>query len=74
MGPRYMKMGNGKSSKMQRSPNIVKVIKYGILRCTGHVARMESPFKILTCTPIEVRLLGKPKPKWEDTLGWLLKK
>ena len=45
-----------------RSPNIVRVIKFGRLQCAGHVFRMEedrSAFKILTGKPRGKRTLGK---------------
>jgi hypothetical protein len=47
-----------------RSPNIVRVIKYRILRWVGHVAAMEesrSAFKILTGKPTGKRPLRRPK-------------
>ena len=49
---------------LYRSPNIVRVIKSRILRCAGHVTRMEesrSAFKILTGTPTGKRPLRSPR-------------
>ena len=49
---------------MNRSPNIITVIKSRRLRWAGHVARMEegrSVFKILTGKPIGKSPLGRPK-------------
>ena len=45
---------NEELDSLNRSPNIVRVIKSRRLRWLGHVARMEqgrSAFKILTSTP-----------------------
>ena len=56
---------------MYRSPNIIRVIKSRRLRWAGHVARMEegrSAFKILTGKPTGKRLLGRPRPRWEDNI------
>jgi hypothetical protein len=41
-----------------------------------HVAIMEegrSAFKILTCTPVGKRPLGRPRHKWEDNIRMDLK-
>jgi len=49
----------------------VRVIKYRGLIWAGHVARMEvgrSYFKILTGKPTGNRSLGRPRPRWEDTI------
>ena len=46
-----------------------------ILRA-GHVARMEedrSTFKILTCSPIGKRPLGRPRRRWKDNIRMDLK-
>jgi len=56
---------------LYRSPNIVRMIKYRRLRCTGHVARMEESriaFKILTGTPTGKRPIGRPRRRWEDNI------
>ena len=50
----WRKLRNEELHSLYRSPNVVRVIKYGILRWAGHVARMEegrSDFKILTSKP-----------------------
>ena len=47
------------------------MIKFKILRWTGHVARTEegrSAFKILTGEPTGKRLLGRPRSSWEDNV------
>ena len=55
------------STRLYRSPNIVRVIKSRRLRWAGHVARMEgrSAFKILTGKPTGKRPLGRPRRRWE---------
>ena len=61
---------------MNRSPNIVRVIKSRRLRWAGHVARMEkgrSAFKILAGKPIGKRPLGTPRRRWEDNIRMDLK-
>ena len=53
---------------MNRSPNIVRVIKSRRLRWAGHVARMEegrSAFKILTGKLTGKRPLERPRRRWE---------
>ena len=57
------------ASSLNRSPNIVRVIKSRSLRWVGHVAKMEegrSAFKILTGKPTGKRPLGRPRRRWED--------
>ena len=52
---------------MNRSPNIITVIKSRRLRWAGHVARMEEgrrAFKTLTGKATGKRPLGRPR--WED--------
>ena len=64
-------MGSGGGSTMNRSPNIVRVIKSRRLRWAGHVARMEegrSVFRVLTDKPIGKRPLGRPRRRWEDNI------
>ena len=42
------------------------------MRWAGHVARMEeerSAFKILTGNPTGKRPLGRPRRRWEDSIG-----
>ena len=61
-------MGSGEG--LQRSPNIVRVIKPRRLIWACHVARMEedSSFKILTGTPTGKRPLGRFRGRWEDNI------
>ena len=61
---------------MNRSPNLIKVIKSKILRWAGHVARMEegrSALKILTGKPTGKRPLGGPRRRWENSIRMDLK-
>ena len=56
---------------MNRSPNIVRVIKSRRLRWAGHVARMEegrSALKTLADKPIGKRPQGRPGDRWEDDI------
>ena len=61
---------NEELHNLYRSPNIVREIKFRILRWAGHVARMEegrSAFKILTGKTTGKRSLGRPRHRWEFT-------
>ena len=56
---------------MNRSSNIVRVIKSRKLIWAGHVDRMEegrSAFKILTGKPTGMWPLRRPKRRWEDNI------
>ena len=60
---------------LNRSPNIVRVIKSRRLRWAGHVARMEegiSAFKILTGKPTGKRPF-RSRRRWEDNIRMDLK-
>ena len=60
------RLHNEKLRGLYRSPNIVRVIKYIILRWAGHVARMEESrraIKVLTGKPTGNIPLGRPKPR-----------
>jgi hypothetical protein len=70
LGPEGMRMGTGRRfyneelKSLYRSPNIVRVIKWKSLKCTGDIARMEegrSAFKIFTDKPRGKGLLVRPK-------------
>ena len=79
MGPRGMRVRSGKCTttrnfivfNLDRSPNIVRVIKSRRLRWAGHVVRMEEgrfSFKILTGKPTGKRPLGRPRRRWEGNI------
>ena len=56
--------------------NIVRPIKFTILRWAGHVAKMEqvkNAFNILTCKSTEKRPLERPRRRWEDNIRMDLK-
>ena len=62
---------NEKRQSLYRSPNIVRVIKSRRLRWAGHVVRIEesrSDFKISTSKPTGMKLLGRPRRRWEDNM------
>ena len=61
---------------LNRSPNIVRVIKSRILRWAGHLARMEEgsrAFKILTGKPTGNRPFGRPRCRWKYNIRMDLK-
>ena len=67
---------NEELHRLYRSPNICWVIRFGRLRWTGHVVRMEegeSAFKILIARPTGKKPLGKPRRRWEDNIEMDLK-
>ena len=67
----WRRLQNEELHSLNRSPNIVRVIKSRILRRAGYVARMEegkSVFKILTGTCTGKRPLGRPRRRWEDNI------
>ena len=67
---RWRRLHNEELHILYRSPNIAS--KYRRLRWAGHVARMEegsSASKIVTCKPTGKRLLGRPRRRWEDSIG-----
>ena len=56
---------------MYSSPNIIRNLKSGRLRWTGHVAFMEqsrNAFRVLGKRP-----LGRPRRRWEDNIKMDLK-
>ena len=60
----WRRLHNEELHSLDRSPNIVRVIKSRRLRWAGHVTRIEegrSAFKILTGKPTGKRHLGRPR-------------
>jgi hypothetical protein len=50
------------------SPNVIRVIKSGRMRCVGHVARMENKrhaYRCLVVGPEGKGPLERPKHRWE---------
>jgi hypothetical protein len=65
------KAPNEKLHSLYRSPNIVRVIKYGRLCCANQIVRIEdisNGLKILTGKPTGKRHLGGRKPRWEYSI------
>ena len=63
---------NGELHSFYCSPNTVRVMKSRRLRWAGHVARMEegrSAFKILSGTTTGKKSLGRPRRRWEESMG-----
>ena len=60
---------------LNRSPNMVRMVKCKRLGWADHVARMEedSDFKILTGPPTRKRPLRRPRPR-RTILEWILNK
>jgi hypothetical protein len=56
---------------MYSSPNIIRMIKSGRMKCAGHVARMgemRNAYRILEGKPEGKRLLGRPRHRWVDNI------
>ena len=54
---------------MYSSSNIIRNLKSGRLRWTGHVARMEqfkNAYRVLVGKPESERPLWRPRRRWED--------
>jgi hypothetical protein len=59
------------------SPNVIRVIKSRRMGWAEHIARMggmRNVYKLLVGKPEWKRLLGRPRCRWEDILGWILGK
>jgi len=65
----WRKLHNEELNDLYSSPNIVRVIKWGRMRRSGHVARMgerRGSFRVLVGKPEGKRPLGRPRLRWED--------
>jgi hypothetical protein len=63
------KLHNEELNGLYSSPNIVRAIKSGRLRCDGNVARIEEGkgvYRILVGEPERKRQLGRPRCRWEN--------
>ncbi|GFS73798.1 endonuclease-reverse transcriptase [Trichonephila clavipes] len=55
--------------KLFKEADVIKSIKIGCLRFTGHICRMDLSslaFKIFNYKPIGTRTRGRPKLRWAD--------
>ena len=62
---------NEKLNDLYCSPNIVRVIKWRIMRWAGHVVRMgeeRGVFRVLVGKPEGRRPLGRPRRRWVDNI------
>ena len=71
------RFNNEELHSLYRSPNMVRVIKSRKPGWACQVAGKEegrTAFKILRRKTTEKRFLGRPRSRWEDNIGWILKK
>ena len=71
MNGEWRRHQNVELHSLNRSLNIVRVIKSGTLSWAGHVARLAEdrrPVKILIGKPIGKRPLGRPRRRWKDNV------
>ena len=78
MGPKrdsvtgeWRKLHNEELNDLYCSPNIVRVIKFRIIRWAGHVARMEEwrgVCRILVGKHEGKKPLGRSRRRWEDNI------
>ena len=67
----WRKLHNEELNDLYSSPNIVRVIKSGRMRCAGHVVRMgerKGVYRVLVGKPEEKKPLGRPRRRWEDNI------
>jgi len=67
----WRRLHNEKLYNLYASSNIIRVIKSGRIRWTGHVARMgemRNVYNIFVGKPEGKRPLGRPRRKWEDNI------
>ena len=67
----WRKLHNEELNNPYCSPNIVRVIKWRIMRWAGHVARIgegRSVYRVLVGKLEGKRLLGRPRRRWEDNI------
>jgi hypothetical protein len=68
------KLHNQKFHNLYVSPNILRVIQSGKMRCAGAVQRigeMRNAYKILAGKFEGKSTLGRPGRRWEDGMIWL---
>ena len=62
---------NEELSDLYSLPNVVRVVKSGRMRWTGHVAHMgegRGVHRVLVGKPEGKRPLGRPRRRWEDNI------
>ena len=67
----WRKLHNKELNDLYCSPNIVRVIKSGRMRCAGHVARMgesRGVYRLLVGKLEGKKPLGRPRHRWEDNI------
>ena len=67
----WRKLHNEELSDLYFLPNIVRVVKSRRMRWAGHVSRMgdgRGVHRVLIGKPEGKRLLGRPRPRWEDNI------
>jgi len=72
----WRKLHNEEINELYSSPSIVQVIKSRRMRWAGHVASMgegRGVYRVLVGKPQEMRPLGRPWHRWEDTIKMNLK-
>jgi len=67
----WRKLQNEGLNDMYSSPNIVRVIRLGIMRWAGHVLHVGDSggvYSVLVGKREGKTPLGRPRPKWEDNI------
>jgi hypothetical protein len=64
------KLHNEEIYNMYSSPSIIRMIKSGRMRLTGHVTRMEkrNAYRILVANPEGKRPLGRQRRRWVNNI------
>jgi hypothetical protein len=66
---RYRRPRNEGLNDLHFSPNIIRVIKFRVMRCPGHVAHMgerRGAYKVLVRKPDGKRPFRRPRRRWEE--------
>ena len=65
---KWRRLYNEELNDLYTSPNIVRVIKSGRMKWTGHVARMGEEKGVYMGKPEGKRPLGRPRRRWVDNI------